>query len=255
MTVSRERAEMLDMMPSNWTFAFWKDRYETAQDIASALGILSAAASLKGPADDLIVYLMGIADTESVCDERSRAIAGKGLQVLYRVLERNRGHHSDDMNYTGLDVVEKALWLSRPKSDFKSLVNRFADTSEEEKYVRRYLRSICHTIWEGNMRCAEHAHKVQVVDILYASGRLIDYIPGPNSYLGAPGVWRRFEEMMQRIEELALLDLKPGHTETIEEAAFFGYPAAYIVILGRTLFPAGRAFYERHELKRLRHRA
>lgn len=256
MPARTERATILATMPSEWSFSFWQERYEQAEDLPSKIGLLGAASDLKGKPDELIVYLMGIADGESVTDEHTRALAGKAVQTLHRVLEKNKGFHSDSINWTSLAVVEKALWFSRPAKELKWLVNRLNGTGEEEKYVRRYLRNVCTLVWQGRMKYAVPAHKQQVLDIFYASGRLMEYVPPPEAWEGTPGWWGYFADVLPRLEELARLDFRLAPTiESIEEAAFFGSRAAYVFILARAVLPAGKAFYERGELRRLRARA
>ena len=142
MVTTDSRASLLEASPSEWKFDFWKELYERTKDLPSKIGLLGATPELWSGADEVIVYLMDVADAETATDPRTQALAGKALQMLHRSIERNRGFHSDSIQHTSLAVVEKALWFSRPATNFKSLVNHLNGTSEEERYVRRYLRNL-----------------------------------------------------------------------------------------------------------------
>ena len=246
-----ERALMLEKMPSQWDFEFWKERYESAPDIASALGILGAASSLQDRPEDLIVYLIDIVDSERIPEERKRALGGKALQVLYRILQSYKSLHHNSADYIDIKVLEKVLWFARPKPDFQSLVNSLGGVSEESKYIRRYVRGICTRVWRGSMECASLTHKLQVLEIYYASDWLMEFVPR-HDWMYAPDEWKHFETVLPRLEELVQMDFKQAKVKTIEESAFFGHRNAYVLILARTVLSAGRSFYERMELERLR---
>jgi hypothetical protein len=77
----------------------------------------------------------------------------------------------------------------------------------------------------------------------------MEYVPPPNAWLSTPRWWDYFEDVLPRLQELALMDVDTRLTESIEEAAYFGSRAAYVLILARTILPASRTFYARHQSK------
>ncbi|MES2931400.1 MAG: hypothetical protein V4682_01735 [Patescibacteria group bacterium] len=260
MSTKTEDPDMLAQPVSEWTFDFWKQQVEDAPDIPGAVGRLGACIDLpwQEGADKKLVYLMEVADARRVSDPRSAALAGKARQVIARLLERDISTWQyDNFRHVRIDILEKALWFFRPDEAGTGFINEFRDSVEADKIIRRLRGNLCWSLWEGRMKDATLAHKIQALDIIYMMGRLSELLPieSPLAQGASLQKWYYFKDVLPHLEEMARKEIEfhPRSTlKTVEESAYFGKPASCILILVRTVLSAAESFHERLELENLR---
>lgn len=249
MTTRADRI-MLAQPVSSWTFEFWKRQIQEAPDIPAAIGRLGAHSDLdRKYREDVVLFLMALAGYDGN-EPREKALAGKARQVLPWSLQLICPH-IDGAKYLSRPLLEKALWLYRPKKSLDGLVHPFIGGSEECKTVRRILNNICWKVWEGVARNAVLSHKIQVLRIFYAADRLYELLPPGNiAAVTSFEWWLLFEDVIPQLEWLAQREVRANKDVlgTIEEAAAYGTSACRVLILLRAVLPATHAYCARHKL-------